>query len=181
MAYLTLADAKEYLGIAAATTSEDSLLSDLLAAAQSSIEQYCDRVFEAASDTTRVLDASIEAQGRWLNLPHDLAQITSIINGDTASTAFAASDYHTAPTDPPYSALMLKPDVVLWQGDISITGRWASSVAPPAAIAQATRDYVAFLYRAVDRQADAAQAVRTLGIALPAHVRHMLEPYRRLR
>jgi hypothetical protein len=177
MAYLSLADLKLYLGIAG--TADDDLLDDLLPAAQAAIDTYCDRTFEAASDTTRVFDSTIAAINRVLYLDADLAQISTVTNGDTAATTIAVSAYKTQPYDPPYYALELRPTApVAWRGDVSITGRWAYSVSAPEAIVQATREYAAYLYRSADRQM--ARDVAALP-ALPDHLRRLLSSYRRIR
>jgi uncharacterized phiE125 gp8 family phage protein len=177
MAYLALADLKSYLGISG--SSEDALLDALLLAAEAAIDNYCDRTFAAASDTTRSFEALRAADGSFLLLKHELCQISSIVNGDAAGTTLSADDYVVVPRDPPYEALMLRSGTaVVWEGSISITGRWAYSISPPASIVQATREYAASLYRAYDQQADPQHRSNR---SMPAHVQQVLAGYQRLR
>ena len=51
MAYVSLADLKQYLGIATATTTDDALLRRLISSAGKGIETYCGRKFEAWVET----------------------------------------------------------------------------------------------------------------------------------
>jgi hypothetical protein len=178
MAYLTRDELKLYLGIAG--DSEHPILDALLVAAQAAIDAYCDRTFEAGADTTRTLDAQAQADGRVLYLDADLCQITSITNGDDAATVLAPAVYVTLPrNDTPVMALRLRDDYSgQWEGEIAISGRWAYSLTAPESVVQATREYTAYLYRLYDRQADPDQ---TPDAGIPAHVRQLLEGYRRLR
>lgn len=158
MAYLTAADLKTYLGIS--SSSEDSLLTTLIAQAQKYIEEQVERVFEASGDTTRYFDYDRcvleDEQGRRLRLyldGYDLCAITSVTNGD--GTTVASSSYVTEPrNETPYQALRLKQSAsVAWTYDdtpedaISITGRWAYSTSAPTDVVMATRDLAVWLYR----------------------------------
>ena len=62
MAYTTTALLKSYMGITAST--DDTLLSLCIDRAQSTIESYTNRVFEASADTTRKFTPTISTQ--WL-------------------------------------------------------------------------------------------------------------------
>lgn len=178
MAYLTLADLKSYLGLT--NTTDDILLTDLLAAAQTAIDSYCDRTFEATSDTNRAFYAMEAAKGQLLYLDTDLAQITSVTNGDLSATILAPSSYRLLPPDPPYRALLLEEDTsVTWEGIITISGRWAYSITAPIGVIQATREYAAYLYRTADLQAD-RQLVQ-INNGQPHHIKQLLAGYRRLR
>ncbi len=172
--YLTLAEAKSYLGIAA-SSNDDALLTVLIEAATAAIERYCDRCFAAPAARTRQFEAALHASRTLLYLDSDLWQISSISNGDGA---VLLSDVLTLPDQPPYLALLLRPEAgYCWQGTIAITGYWAYSAVPPAPVVQATREYVAYLYRGYDQQAHPDHA----DLRLPEHIRDLLASYRRLR
>lgn len=172
--YLTLAEAKSYLGIAA-SSNDDALLTVLIEAATAAIERHCDRCFAAPSDSTRQFEAVQHASRTLLYLDSDLLQITSIHNGDGA---VPLSDVLLLPDVPPHLALLLRPEAgYCWEGTITITGRWAYSAVPPAPIVQATREYVAYLYRGYDQQAHPDHAE----LRLPGHICDLLTSYRRLR
>jgi hypothetical protein len=180
MAYLARADLKLYLGIAAADTSEDDLLDDLLVAAQAAIDSYCDRTFEAGTDSTRYFDAQRDSDGTMLHLDEDLCQVAGITNGDDAATVVGGGDYVLLPQDPPHNVVLLRnASPVTWQGEISVTGRWAYSISAPDSIVQATREYTACMYRAYDRQGD--PDARASGSGLPEHLKQLLSSYQRLR
>lgn len=178
MAYLSTGDVKQYLGVAG--TAEDSLIGTLIVAAQAAIDSYCDRTFEAGGYETRTFDVTTDTEAGFLYLNADLCQIVNITNGDPAATVLGAAAYMKVPKEPPHLAILLRgTSGVAWQGEIQVTGYWAYSLSPPASIVQAMREYVGYLYRSYDQQADPQQARRTNG--MPTHVKQLLEGYRRLR
>ncbi len=178
MAYLELDALKTYLGISG--TTEDAILTDLLLAAQAAVDAYCDRTFAASSDSTRTFEAGRDTAGRVLYLDHDLAQVTSITNGDQAATTLAATDYVLEPRDPPYTLVRLRDDtLVAWEGDINLVGRWAYRIDAPAAVVQATREYAGYLYRTADVQMDRLKPQPDR--PMPPHIQQVLAGYRRLR
>ncbi|GIV82782.1 MAG: hypothetical protein KatS3mg051_2136 [Anaerolineae bacterium] len=190
MAYATLAELKAYLGITG--TTDDMLLTDLLVRSQAIIDAATQRTFEATADSTRYLDAVEDVDGRvlWLDRVGDLAQITSITNGDGSSVA--SSEYVTEPRNQaPYYAIQLKASSsVAWtysdspENAIAITGRWAYSVTPPDDIVHACIRLAAYLYRQKDNATDLdrpviAGNVTLLPAQLPADIQSLLAPYRR--
>jgi hypothetical protein len=177
MTYITVTDAQNYLGVAAG--SDTTLITTLVGAAQAAIESYCDRRFAAAADETHTFDARLETDGLLLHLDAELCQVTSIVNGDAAASVLSPDDYVLVPATPPHLAILLRStSLQLWQGEISVIGRWAYSVTPPASIAQATREYVGYLYRTYDQQGDPRHAADR---GLPTHIQQLLEGYQRLR
>lgn len=158
MAYLSLSDFKTYKGIVG--TADDALIAQLIARAQGYIENVTDRVFEAAADTTRYFDAWRDVNihdetfhgRRLLRLDRDLCQITSIVNGD--GTTVSSSEYVTEPRNTtPWYAIRLKINssiVWVWttspENAISVTGRWAYSLTPPADVVQATAELTSYFY-----------------------------------
>lgn len=189
MAYATVADLKEYLGIT--TAEEDALLADLLAASQAAIDGYCRQTFEASADSTRYFDPTCDVRGRTLLLDAPLCAITSVTNGD--GMALTSSHYVTEPRNgTPWWGLTLKQSAaVSWtylttpENAIAVVGRWAYSQSAPGAIVQATLEWAAALYnqRGTEGyrrlQLDDVSAVDLLNASSP-HLLARLAPYRRL-
>lgn len=161
MPYTSAAAVKSYLGIS--STADDALLATLVAAAQAAIDAYTHRTFEAATDTTRRFDAELDTSEShtmldWTPYGLDLAQITSIVNGD--GVTIPANAYVLEPRHyPPYFGVKLKISSGLYFEDdansdaenaIAVTGRWAYSVTAPADVAHACVRWAAFLYRQKD-------------------------------
>ena len=171
MAYATLDEVMQEMGV----LDEDidiGLLQAKIDAAQDIIENATHRSFEAAADETRLIDYSEETvDGRTLHLPYDLCQITEVLNGD--GEELTVNEYVTTPRlrtvsggsslipavrDAwPWYALTIKSSVSKsWtysddrEEAISITGRWAFSVTPPAAIKAATIRLAHWLYMQKD-------------------------------
>jgi hypothetical protein len=161
--YATLAElrADPNLQLAVSETASDDLLQDLLDAVRTFIDRETGRTFSASADTTRYFDAGMWSGG-YLFPNDDLAQVTSIVNGD--STTLSASDYVTRPRqllDPshpnytPIWEIKLRSSTGLYfnytddpEGAIAITGRWAYSVTPPNDIKRANIIGAAALYKA---------------------------------
>lgn len=190
MAYATLAQVKEYLGLT--TTGDDDLLTRLLSAAQKAIEtNRGSRRFEAAADTVRYVDYDdFHVRGRTLYLDDDLCQITQIVNGD--GVVVSSDDYVTVPRETPYYAIALKQGrSVAWtwidtpEDAIAITGRWAYSVTPDEGVVQATIRLAAWMYRQKDTSKDSGDKVVVgafgpiaLPSKLPSDVLELLPPTR---
>src|SRR3990170_910219 len=107
MAYTTTALVKAYAGITGVT--DDTLLGYLITYAQKEIETYCQRIFEAASNTTRLFTVGKSNDGLTLYLDEDLAAINAIVtNADDGSggTLLTAAEYITHPRNiAPYYAI----------------------------------------------------------------------------
>lgn len=197
MAYASLADLKAYLGIPTGTTSDDALLTAMLARAQAFIESPAGagRVFEAAADTTKYFDAERDVEGLmlWFDEGLDLCQLTSVLNGD--GTTIALSGLVTEPRNAlPYYGLRLKSGLdVAWEWDdtpeqkIAVTGRWAYSITAPLDIVHATIRLAFSYYRQRDNAFDiAAPTISSDGVtlmptAIPRDVLDTCIRYRRLR
>lgn len=192
MSYASLAQVKEYLNIPTATTGDDALLTRLLATAQAIIDTHTARTFEATSDTTRTFDAVADVDGLTLWLDRDdLAQITSVVNGDGAT--ITSNQYTTLPRNatPYHSLKLLSSTGISWkyeddpEGAIVITGRWAYSVTAPADMTHAAIRIASWLYRQKDSSADLDRhIISSDGIALapsrlPNDIVALIEPYRR--
>lgn len=189
MAYCTLQQIKDHLGITEA--DDDDLLTALIANAQSIIDGFCHRSFEATADTTRTFDAVTDVWGDTLLFDEDLASITSVTNGD--STTVTASQYVTEPRNrTPYYGITIRSDAdVVWtytdyhENAISIVGRWAYSSTAPSDINYYCKYLAAWLYRQKDTTADidrpllAGDGTVVLPQQLPAVVVAGLATYRR--
>ena len=175
MAYTTAAAVKSYLGISA--TADDALIGTLIAAAQAAIDAYTHRTFEAAADSTKYFDTELDPSESytmldWTPYGLDLAQITSVVNGD--GTTIAASHYVLEPRHyPPYYGVKLKVSSGLYfeydndndhENAIAITGRWAYSVTAPADVAHACIRWTAFLYRQKDSNVFETSAIPGAGV-----------------
>ena len=165
MAYCTLAELKLHIGIT--STSDDTMLSSLIADAQALIDAQCRRTFEAASDTARTFDAVRNVRGRLLMLDADLAQITSITNGD--GTTVSTSQYTTEPRNatPWWGIRLLSSSGISWtystdpEDAITITGRWAWSVTADDVVEKACLDTAHLMYSMRDNLADATRPLLT--------------------
>lgn len=190
MAYATLAELKEYAGIDTSGV-DDTLLTDLLDRAKGIIDRYTGRTFEAASDTTRYFDAMRDVKGRRLLLDEDLCAITTLTNGDAA--VITSFDYVTEPRNrAPWFAITLKSgSSVLWtytddyENAISISGKWAYSVTPPTEIKGTCIRLAHYLYHQKDNAGELDRAViagnaTILPVQIPADIKMVLEPYRKM-
>jgi len=193
VAYTTLADVKEYLSIPTATTADDDLITDLIAAAQAAIDAHCQDTFEAAADTDVTFDAVRDVDGYTLHFGrHTFASITGITNGDDA--VVKATDYVTEPRNatPYFAVRLLSSSGVSWtytndpEDAITVTGKRAYSTSAPADIAHACKRLVAWMYRqrenrtGDDDRALVAGNATILPSQIPSDILVLLQPYRRL-
>jgi len=191
MAYTDTTALKRYLG--ASTTTDDTLLAELIVRAQAIIDRYCDRTFEASQDSTRYFTIGQDTDGPTLFLDYDLAAITSITNGD--GTTVTAAQYTTLPKNTtPFDAIQLLSSTGLYwahtndsdpQNAVTIVGKWAYSTSAPADIVAACVRLAAYLYRQKDNAGDLDRAViagsaTILPADIPPDIRMMLRPLRRL-
>lgn len=191
MAYTTAADLKTYLGITAST--DDTLLTALIARAQKAIDMRCARIFEASGDTTRYFDAVRDTDGYYLYFDEDICAITTITNNldnGTGGVIVTSSQYVTMPRNTtPYYGVELKSSAgISWdytsdsQSAISVAGRWAYSTSAPADIVMACTRWAAYMYRQKDAQIFDVTAIPEAGIiqvpqGVPRDVDQMLMPY----
>ena len=190
MAYTTAAAVKTYGEISG--PGHDTRLELLVPQAQAAIDRYCNRTFEASADSTRYFDAvrDVSDDFRTLYLDEDLCSITSVTNGD--STSVTGASYVTEPRNrTPYYALRLKDSAtVSWTYDttpenaISITGKWAFSATAPNDIVLACNRLVLYLFRNREGEGDRTimntSGMLVLPAQMPADVRDLLRPYRKI-
>jgi len=185
--YATLADVKGYLSIDTLATEADVLLTRLLAAAEAAIDQHTGRSFAVAADTTHYFD-SCAVSGQTLFLDAELAQLTSVTNGD--DTAIDVAELRTMPRNRgPYFALVV-PSALRWaiddsDAEVAVTGRWGYSVAAPEDIRQAAIRLTTHWYRLKDAQvfdvvetAEGGSLIVPKG--MPADVKQTLALYKRV-
>lgn len=126
--YCSLTDLKTYLNVTENT--DDALLQLMLDAATSRIDSRCGRTFQAAADSTRYFDPSMDLLRGELWLDEDLSYLTTLTNGD--ATDVTASAYTNPRNVTPYYSIGLKTSATAaWtytndpQNAIAVTGRWA--------------------------------------------------------
>lgn len=190
--YTTLNELKTYLGISA--TTDDVLLMSIIVRASEAVDSYTGRTFSAASDSTRYFDAIGEhiIDGRDLYLDHDLCEVTTVINGN--GTAISSTYYTTIPkNETPFYAIRIKQNYsstwaysTAWEDAISIVGKWAYSVNPPADITQATIRWAGYMYKQKDAQVFDTTAIPEAGViqipaGIPQDVRMLLRPFKRVK
>lgn len=198
MAYCTTAQVGTYMK--RDLTADDSLLTNtLIPAAQKVIDKAVGgRTFEVASATAKTFDAiwdgkCVSEDGLTLFLQEqDLAELTSITNGD--GTSIATSSVVTLPRRvTPYFALTIKSSAgVTWtytddpEDAISVTGKWGYSVNVPDDIFHATVRLVAVLYKQRDSAEDTGQPYMNeagavvMPLGLPKDIQQYIKPYKRL-
>lgn len=194
MAYITLAELKEYLQVTVGT--EDHILTDCILDAQAQIDSYTGRIFEAAADSTRYFTVGKDTHGDELILDEDLCAITTIVtNADNGSggETFAASDYYAYPRNrtPYYKIKIAESSSKSWdytnnpEAGITVTGKWAYSTTAPNDIKRACRRLAAYHYKNRDAQVFDTTALPEQGLivvpkGLPQDVVILLEPYKRI-
>lgn len=197
MPYTTAAAVKSYLGIT--SSSDDALLTTLISSAQAAIDTYTHRTFEAATDTTKYFDAEDDTSESytmldWTPYGLDLAQITSIVNGD--GVTIPASAYVLEPRHyPPYYGVKLKVSSGLYfeydndsdhENAVAVTGRWAYSITAPADVVHACIEIASLFYKQRDSNTDALRPIiagnaTILPIGLSTQSREILNNYKRIR
>ncbi len=179
MAYIDRASLKTFAGIN--STGDDTLLDELIVAAQGEIDAFCRRSFEGTTGVRYYRESDlvpIDGLGRVLNLGKDLAALGGITNGD--GTTIASTDCWVEPrNDPPYQYVRLKSGES-WNfgtdGEIAVSGTWGYSTTADATIAEYTKETAAYLYRLRDAPvfdvvAEPASGTITVPKGMPVHVR----------
>jgi hypothetical protein len=189
MSYVSWATIKAFKGYP--DNAIQTAMEAIVARAQTIIDNYMGRTFEAAADTTRYFDAVRDTDGRTLYFDRDLCQITTVTNNadnGSGGTVITASQYTTLPrSETPYYAIkLLSSSGLSWtytndpEMGITVKGRWAYSVTAPGWCEQACLRLALYLYELKDSQVfdvtampDAGQIVLPKGI--PADVKAILD------
>lgn len=185
MSYITLAELKMELGISG--TADDALLATKIAQAQSWVNVFTGRAFEAEA-ATRYYGAEA-VDGQLLHLDGDLLAVTTLRNGDADATEIPAGGYVLLPRNTDAKrAIRLNSDYS-WQLDsdcwISVTGSWGYSATAPEDVRAACLILAAYLYRLKDSQLMEAISTPELGLVtisqgMPPQARQLLARYRRM-
>ena len=198
MAYTTTSALKAYLGIT--SSADDTLLGDAITRAQAMIDTFCHRHFEPEAKhgpnphvhhftPLSERDGGDLLDDYTLNLNHDLAELTSITNGD--GTAIPTNQVVLLPLNAtPANFIRIKSSSgYQWtytdspEGAVQIAGKWGYSLEAPADIVAATLRLAAYLYRQREGTPDSDRAVLSAdGVVLaapriPSDITAMLTPY----
>lgn len=182
--YASLGELKAYLGISTTETTDDALLTSLLSRATRAIASHCGRTFEARTETRYFEHSALDDEdGALLWVDDDLLTVTSLLNGDTAATAITSTYYWLYPRNGSrYYQVRLKSTHAGWTWDtdcfVSVTGTWGYSATPPEDVTQACVRWASYLYHQKD--APVYDTVVQVAVGIPADVKLMLAPYRRL-
>lgn len=199
MAYTTTAALKAYLGITSA--SDDALLADAINRAQAMIDRHCHRHFEPEADHgpaashVHYFTPMLERFGGdllddyTLNLSHDLAELTSITNGDGTpipNNQVVLLPLNTVPT----SMIRIKSSSgYFWtyngsvEASVQVAGKWCYSLDIPDDIIAATLRLAGYLYRQregtpdSDRAMISADGVVLTAPRIPSDIKEMLRPF----
>lgn len=191
MSLITRAEFKTYLGIT--TTDDDDLIDGLLLSAQKFIEQETHKIFDASTITTRYFTWGDDTNddSLILYLDHDLAEVSTITNGD--GTTVSSSAYNLWPLNRvPYREIRLLPSSgIAWTFDtdpdaaISVAGYWGWSKTADDQIKQLAKRVTGFFYRQKDAQAYDLAGFSELGTIrvkhqMPLDILQMLTYYQEL-
>lgn len=201
MAYITATELRDYMKITG--NADITQLGQFADRAQHIIEEYTNRIFEAAADTTRyytpIVDRSYYGMGYdgslidayTLDLRADLCQLTSILNGD--NTAIPTNQVVLMPMNiTPANFIHIKTSSgYFWnytgspEGSVAVTGRFAYSITAPSNIVQAALRIGSYLYRQRDASPDSDRSIVSAdGVVMsapriPSDVVDILRSYKR--
>jgi hypothetical protein len=174
MAYATLAQVKQYLGVTG--TSEDVLLTRLIDAASAAIERYTGRRFTASTETKKIRREHFIMD--MLFLPDDLFSLTQVVTdkGDVLLPS------HFVPFNPPVRMLLVRADAPSWSIDytVDVTGQWGFTATPPDDIVQTCVRLASWMYRSKDAQVfdvTGQDGLNALSTRMPRDIAQMLDPY----
>lgn len=175
--YTTVDAVKAYLRIS--TSTDDTLLADLIRRACRIIDDHCARRFDSWNET-RVYDATnTQITGHTLLLDADLLALTALTNGDGSPIDLDATILRPVNWPPFFGVSLREGSGVAWVVSdvpgcaIRVTGTWGYDESIPEPIEHAAVRLAAWLYRQRDGSAGSE--------LLPRDVRDLLAPYIRLR
>ncbi len=194
MAYCTATQIKAVLKSSSAT--DDTLLGLLADRATALMDAYCKRTLIATADSDRYFTVGRDTEGAYLWFDDLCASVTTVLNGDSASTEVTSTQYALIDRNhgPYWGIKILGSAGKSWQyvtdpeDAIKVTGAWAwfDVAAVPADIVHTAIRLSIFLYRQGASSTDLDRPILTdsgatlLPSQLPADVKTALNPYRKL-
>ena len=197
MAYITTAEAKDYVG-GITSSSDDALITAIIESTEVFVESYTGRDFKADSDSTRTFDANDDVYGGTLYFDEDLAASPTTVktNADASAggtTLTENTDFVVVPKNrtPYYALKLLGSSSETWtytddsELGITVLGPWGFSTTPPLDIVLAMKDIVKTVYRSRDSNVEAGNVILSSGMVItPAQIPKMtletLSRYRKL-
>lgn len=152
MAYLTLAEAREYIGLSSGdSTADDALISSFIEAATTFINEQTSFSFESVTATRYYREE--DTYDRVLTLDRPILTVTTLTNGNGAE--LGSSAYWLLPRNvTPQWYIELKSSYS-WLFDIdgwaSVAGTWGYVATVPSDVKMATRELVNLLYKGKDK------------------------------
>lgn len=186
--YASLQALLDYLSPSGALgTYNDGLLQDSLDEAESAINDYTRRQFAGTAGTVyynRYSQRNVVNQALYLD--EDLHTLVSLTNGDGQSIPVGSVWLEPRNAGPPYRLLRLHSAYVYtWNtdSDVIVAGTFGFGTVPPAAIARATVELAAYLYRAKDFSPTQTAGMDAAGEVvypkgMPDFITDKLRPYR---
>lgn len=190
MAYIDLQELRSYIGAGSTATTDDSILSECLSAAQKEIENECKRSFESSTGTRYYRSDDLKnlpdigGSGNVLWLGKDLLSVSTLSNGDADATEITSTGYWLEPRNSTtcYQYIRLRSSeswVFGTDGEIIVAGTWGYSTGPDATITQLTKEFAAYLYRMRDNPVYEVTAMPDIGQmvvpkGMPVHVKRAL-------
>lgn len=188
MAYATLAEIKQYLGIDTLITTDDTLLTALLARATAIINNETGNSFEPVT-LTKMYDHS-KVKYRTLELDEYLQTITTLTNGN--DEVIPGTDYILLPKNMnAYSQIVLKSSVSGWEFEdlydsfITVVGTWGFYAVVPSDVTHYTIRLVSYLYKQKDNHQDLDRTLiagntTILPQSLPSDMINFFKRYRKI-
>ncbi len=194
MAYATLAELRDWVGIPVADTADDTKLSLALSAAEEQVDAFTGRRFSADSAAVvRYYDAltSDTVEIDPLQTTTDLV-VAVDRDGDgvfedtlVLDTGFRLAPYNNPAVGRPWSSLVALRGTTFPAGDrrIKVTGRWGNTTVP-SSVKQATLIQAAFVWKRKDAVFGVAGSPEfgnemRVESALDRTAQALLRPYRR--
>jgi len=179
--YCSVASLKSYRDIAAGT--KDSLLSDMINAAEQYIDTATKRHFRIKKVSWRLFDPVADVESDTLLLDYDMVKDSWIVNGDGSTVAVADRILLTR-NSPPYWGIKLRRGSWKTSGDIRVRAWWGYSRKAPQDIVQATRRLAAYLFAQKDSQVFEVASfyeggILTIPEGVPAFVQKVINKYTR--
>ena len=193
MAYTNYSEVEAYLGIS--TKGDQILIEQLIERAQSAIDVYTQRTFEHTTvAVTRYFTVGVDTDGPALFLDADLCKISTVkSNCDGTTVTIGSTEYITDPRNatPYHKIVLLSSTTSSWdytndpENGIRVSGCWSYSTVAPNDITQACIRLTSYYYKQRDSQVFDVTAIPEAGVitvpkGIPADVKFILDPYRRI-